>query len=348
MRKNKKRIVFLIIIFSFIAFFIGQEIYKSSLGPIESNNPKDINILIPESTSTYEIAKILYEEKLIKSPLVFLYEVRFKDGKNNLKAGNYKLSTDMALKEIIKDLTKGKGNQDIIKFTIPEGYEMGQIADTLSREGIVDRKIFMELVGDKSNFEEDYSFLKQLDRGQNLEGFLFPSTYEVFADSSEEEVISKMLEIFEQIYKEDIKSKMNKIDLSLNEIVVLASIVEREGKVEEELPLISAVFHNRIKDGMRLQSCATVQFILGERKENLTNEDTSIDSPFNTYINSGLPPRPIASPGRAALLATLNPAEVDYLFFVLTGEDGSHTFTKTYDEHLNAKSENEIKDDKNE
>ena len=149
-----------------------------------------------------------------------------------------------------------------------------------------------------------------------------------------------MLDEFEKIYESELKSKIEETGLEFNELITLASIVEREGKVEEELPIMSAVFHNRINQGMMLQSCATVQYILGERKEVLTNEDTRTPSPFNTYINQGLPPSPIASPGRTALMAAVNPADVDYLFFVLTGEDGTHTFTKTYNEHLNAKPKN--------
>lgn len=338
MKKSKGK--FKIIVLILIIVILGLKVYESSLGPMDLTNSENIEISIPESTSTYDISKILYEKKLIKNPFIFLYKVGIRDVKSNLRAGSYNLSTDMDVDTIINNLTNKNGSKNNLKFTIPEGYEIRQIADSLSEQGIVDKARFMKLVKDKSNFEDEYSFLKELDRGQGLEGFLFPSTYEVFPNSSEEEVISKMLDIFEQVYNEEIKSKINKTKLSLNEIVVLASIVEREGKVEKELPLISAVFHNRIKEGMRLQSCATVQFILGERKEVLTNEDTSIDSPFNTYRNSGLPPTPIASPGKAALVAAVNPADVDYLFFVLTGEDGSHTFTKTYDEHLEAKPKN--------
>ena len=120
-------------------------------------------------------------------------------------------------------------------------------------------------------------------------------------------------------------------------MITLASIIEREIKVDDERPLAASVFYNRIAQGMRLQSCATVQFILGERKAKLTNEETQIDSPYNTYINEGLPPAPIASPGMKSIEAAINPAQTDYLFFVLTGDDGSHTFTSTYEDHLKAK-----------
>ena len=130
---------------------------------------------------------------------------------------------------------------------------------------------------------------------------------------------------------------MINVDLSLNEVVTLASIIEREGKREDERELISAVFHNRLEQGMLLQSCATVQYVLGERKEVLTNKDIQIESEYNTYIHQGLPPTPIASPGESSLIAAVKPAEEDYLYF-RTKEDGTgaHTFSKTYKEHLNA------------
>lgn len=339
-RKSKLKRNTGIIIIILLILFIGQRYYQNSLGPMDSDNAKDIYISIPPSTSTIEIAKILHEEKLINNPLVFVYQIKLKGVGNKLKAGEYNLSTEMDLNTIINSLTQGGRSHDTTRFTIPEGYEIRQIIDKLSKEGIVNGDRFMELVSDKSNFELEYLFLKELDDGQNLEGFLFPSTYEIFIGSSEEEIISKMLDEFERVYEEDIKSRMNEMNLSLNEAVTIASIVEREGKVDEERPLMSAVFHNRIDQGMMLQSCATVQYILGERKEVLTNKDTSTPSPFNTYIHEGLPPGPIASPGKASLIAAVNPADVDYLFFVLTGKDGTHTFTRTYEEHLNAKPKN--------
>lgn len=336
--KNKvRRKSLILVLLAILVSFGGLRYYKDTLKAVDLNNPMDIEVLIPPSTSSIEIGKILHEEGLIKNPWIFIFEIKIKGVGNKLKAGEYNLSTGMDMDSIISKLTKGGGSYDTTRFTIPEGYEIRQIVDRLSKEEIIDRDKFMELISDKGNFESEYSFLKDLDRGQNLEGFLFPSTYEIFLDSTEEEIISKMLGEFEKVYEKDIKARMKKMGLTLNETVILASIVEREGKIEEELPLMSAVFHNRIKEGMMLQSCATVQFILGERKEVLTNEETRIPSPFNTYTNKGLPPTPIASPGKAALLAAVNPADVDYLFFVLTGKDGSHTFTKTYDEHLKAK-----------
>lgn len=337
-KKNTKgKIVIIILVIILLTVFIALKFYKQGLLAMDSHNPRDIDISIPTSTSSMEIGEILHENGLVKHPLIFIYEIKSKGVGGKLKAGDYNLSTGMDIEEIIDSLTKGGKSQNTTKFTIPEGYEIRQIAEKLADGEIVNKDRFLELVDDKANFQEKYDFLKLLNDGQNLEGFLFPSTYEIFIGSTEEQVIEKMLGEFEKIYENELKSKIMEMHLDFNEIITLASIVEREGKVEEELPLMSAVFHNRINQGMMLQSCATVQYILGERKEVLSTEDTRTFSPFNTYINQGLPPSPIASPGKVALMAAVNPADVDYLFFVLTGEDGTHTFTKTYDEHLNAK-----------
>lgn len=343
-KKHKSKLPTIFIVMFIITIVItmgvvsyGRKYIEKSYGPMDTNNPIDITIDIPSSSSTTRIADLLYEHGLIKNQLIFKFQVKNRGLDGKLKAGEYELSTGMDLDTIIDKITKGSKNQNIVRFTIPEGYEIRQMAEKLSKEGIVNKERFLELVNDKSNFEDKYAFLKELDDKQNLEGFLFPSTYEIYVGVEEEEIIGKMLNEFEKVYKKDIESKLQSLDFTLNQAITLASIIEREGKLDSERPLMSAVFHNRLKQDMRLQSCATVQYILGERKEVLTNQDTSIESPYNTYIHEGLPPGPIASPGEASLIAAVNPADVEYLFFVLTGDDGSHTFTKTYGEHLNAK-----------
>lgn len=334
--KSKGFLTLIIICVILSGVFFAQRFYKESLEAMAADNPSDVKIIIPQSSSTSKIADILYEEGLIKNQLIFKYQVKTKGVGTKLKAGEYTLSTGMNLENIIAHLIKGGKSRDTVRFTIPEGFELGQMADKLSMEGIVDKERFLLLSSNKENFEDEYPFLEELDDEQSLEGFLFPSTYEIFVGATEEEIIGKMLSEFQKVYDKDVAPKLEELNLTLNETITLASIVEREGKVDEERPLMSAVFHNRLKKGMMLQSCATVQYILGERKEVLTNEDTRIESPYNTYIHEGLPPAPIASPGEASLIAAVNPADVDYLFFVLTG-NGTHTFTKTYEEHLNAK-----------
>lgn len=323
-----------------ITIVLGIYFFYKSQKPVSLTDNKDITVEISPGSTTNSIAKLLHENDLIHNELIFKYKVRELGVGSSLKAGKYNLNKTMDVVEIINIINKGVKSDNTVRFTIPEGYELEQIATKLSNEGIVDYNRFMDLVNDKSNFDDEFSFLKELEDGQSLEGFLFPSTYEIFTDSSEEEVIRKMLAEFEDIYESEIRFKLDEFDFTLNEAVTLASIIEREGKLDSERPIMSGVFHNRLKIGMNLQSCATIQYILGERKESLSTEETQIQSPYNTYINNGLPPGPIASPGKVSLVAAVNPADVDYLFFVLTGSDGSHTFTRTYEEHLQAKPNN--------
>ena len=334
-RKKYKGLLFLI--FIIFTVLLIRQYYKNGLMAVAAENPTDINIQIPAGSSSSKIATILKEKGLIKNELIFKIAVKNKDADGSLKAGSYTLNTGMNIYKLIDELSKGGKNDNVIKFTIPEGYEIRQIADSLAEKGIVDKDRFLELASDKKNFQDKFPILKELEDGQGLEGFLYPSTYEIYVDTTEEDIIGKMISQFIMIYENDIEPNREGVDLSLNEIVTLASIIEREGKLDEERELISAVFHNRLKLQMPLQSCATVQYILGERKEVLSEKDIEIESDFNTYIHQGLPPAPIASPGKESLIAAVKPADVDYMFF-RTKEDGTggHTFSRTYEEHLNA------------
>lgn len=347
-KKKKSKHIFLkilglLIVLLLVGFFVAKNYYEGALEPMDAENPREVSIVIPSASTTDNIIDTLYQAGLIKNPLIFKYEIRSKNVGNKLKAGEYTLSTGMDTDTIIDTIVKGVKSYDTTRFTIPEGYEVREIADRLEEKELINKEVFLELTSKKENFEDKYEFLKELDDEQNLEGFLFPSTYEIYIGASEEEIIEKMLDQFEKIYNNEIKEKSKDFDLSLNQIVTLASIIEREGKLDNERPIMSGVFHNRLEEGMLLQSCATVQYILGERKPVLSNKDTSIDSPFNTYINTGLPPSPIASPGKVSLVSAVNPADVEYKYFVLTGRDGSHTFSVTLEEHNQAK-KNMIRD----
>lgn len=338
-RKYRKlKIGFLSIIIIFIlAIGAVMVYYNKGILPMELENPRDISFEIPSGSTSIQIAKILKDNGLIRDELVFRIALKKKNAETSLKAGFYTLSTAMSVDDIIDSLSKGGKNSNVVKFTIPEGYELKDMAKKLSDEGLVNADRFLSLVSDKGNFEDKFPFLKELNTGQSLEGYLFPSTYEIYFGSTEEEIIEKMLSKFQRVYDEVIIKDMENVQMTLNEIVTLASIIEREAKRDDERDLISGVFHNRLRINMPLQSCATVQYILGERKENLTQEDIKIDSIYNTYIHNGLPPTPIASPGEKSLIAAVNPADVEYLYF-RAKEDGSggHTFSVTYEEHLKA------------
>ena len=296
---------------------------------------EDIEIYIPVGASTGDIATILAKENLINYPLIFKIVSRINNNDGLYHQGSHILNTSMNYYGIMETLKQDTIDDSVMTFTIPEGYELRQIADVLSQKGLVDRKRFLE-IADEGNF--DYPFLKDLpDRGNRLEGYLFPDTYEVFVDSSEEQIIKKMLDRFEQIFVDEYYVCAQELGMSVDEVITLASIIEREAKLDEERRLVSAVFHNRLNSSEYnlLESCATIQYILGERKEVLSISDTKIDSPYNTYLYGGLPIGPIASPGKRSIEAALYPADVDYMFFVAQS-DGSHVFSKTYAQHLKA------------
>ncbi|NPV42475.1 MAG: endolytic transglycosylase MltG [Firmicutes bacterium] len=301
------------------------------LQPLDYNGQtkeKIIEILPGKNTS--QIARLLKHEKLIKNEKVLIIYAKIKGLDSKLKAGKYILHPAMSIPEIVKDLSEGNVLNESIRFTIPEGLELKEIAQLLEKKGLVDSKYFIE-IAKVENFPFD--FLKGLPGDTTLEGYLFPDTYEVNKDIGEKGIIKIMLKRFENIFNADFVSRARELRLSVHEVITLASIIEREAKVDDERPLISSVFHNRLKIGKLLQSCATVQYALGERKETLLFKDLEIDSPYNTYKVPGLPPGPISNPGKASIKAALFPAETDYLYFVSNG-DGTHTFSRTYGEHL--------------
>lgn len=296
---------------------------------------KAIEVVIPQGASTNDISAILYDKGVIRHPYLFRIISKIQKNDGLYKHGLFLLSASMTYEDIMAELKKNSGRSGTVRFTIPEGFELRQIAERLSEQGLVDKDRFMK-VAEKGQF--DYPFLKNLpDRENRLEGYLFPDTYEVFSNATEEEIIEKMLDRFGQVFSRQYYERAEELGMSVDEVVTLASIIEREAMLDNERPLVSAVFHNRLKskDYPYLQSCATVQYILKERKPILSVADTKIKSPYNTYINPGLPIGPIASPGKASIEAALYPADVDYLFFV-ANSDGSHIYSRTYEEHLRA------------
>lgn len=327
---------FVIIVILIIGgLFYLKNYYDTQMLPVAKTDIKVIDVEIPQGSSTTKIAQILFENGLIRDELVFRVNSKLLGMDGTLKAGMYTLSNGLTPEEILQALQKGGITRATTKFTIPEGFELDEIAERLSSMGLVDVDKFIDLTSTPDNFVSDYPFLEMVPQDLNLEGYLYPDTYEVFVDSNEEEIIKRMIDRFEEVYDELIRDKANELDMTLNEIITLASIVEREGMLDEERPIISAVFHNRLDINQPLQSCATVQYALGERKERLFDKDLEIDSLYNTYLYQGLPPGPIASPGYESIKAAVNPSDVDYLFFVSNG-DGSHTFNKTYKGHLEA------------
>ncbi len=293
-------------------------------------------IEIPLKSSATRVAALLEEEGIIKNALVFRLYARYLGLDQDLQAGRYKLSATMSMEEILDELRRGLVYKETVRFTIPEGFTTEQIAARLAANGLVDEENFLKACEEYHNDEFEFLTAIPPDVYFRLEGYLFPDTYEVHEGVAAEEIITLMLHRFSAVCDKAYVISAGDLGFSLHQILTIASLVEREGQVEDEMPLISAVFHNRLKnDSMSLlQSCATVQYALGETKPYLTNADLEVDSLYNTYNHPDLPPGPIGSPGKKALEAAIKPATVDYLFFV-SREDGSgaHYFSTTLQEH---------------
>lgn len=327
--KNKKWIILLIIVSVILllcaaALFI---IFSDINGSIRDDG--EIAVEIPKGAGTAKISEMLGEKGVVRFPLIFRLYSRYKKADGKYNYGTFTLNKGMKYDEIITMLQGVAEKKESIKFTITEGEETKQIIDKLVSKGIGAEERFIDVI---NNHEFDYEFLKGLTRTDyRLEGYLFPDTYEVFVGESEESVIKRILDNFDKKTK-DLQIKVSEEGESLDDIIIMASIVEREGKKREELPIVASVFYNRIRDNIMLESCATVQYILPQRREILLTEDTKIDNPYNTYKYSGLPPGPIANPGIEAISAAVSPAKSDYFFFVAK-KDGSHLFAKTYAQH---------------
>ncbi|SHH08276.1 endolytic transglycosylase MltG [Tepidibacter thalassicus] len=332
----KKFFIKAILIVIFIA--LGLVYFNIQVGPYDSKSNEKVIVSIPRGSSLNETAGILVDKEVVKNKWFFIIVAKINHMDKGIKAGTYSISKSFSNKKILALLNSGKVYKNIVKVTIPEGFEANQIANRFSNLGLVDREKFLELVNNPSVFKSKYPFLNDKNI-VSLEGFLFPDTYFIDKNYSEKVIIDIMLKRFNEIYDEDYKKRQKEMGLNLNEVITMASIIEKEAKLDEERPIISAVFYNRMNINMPLQSCATVQYVLGERKSVLSYNDIKIDSPYNTYKNNGLPPGPIASPGEKSIKAALYPADVDYLYFVAK-KDGSHSFSKTYSEHLKRKFEN--------
>lgn len=303
-----------------------------------SENAIEKEIIIPDGSSSSKIATILKTSGLIRSEWAFKSYLKETEMDRKLRPGTFSLSTDMTFEQIAQSLVSGGKQKATKRFTIPEGYELDEIAEVLAQKGFVSKDEFLKLAKNPSYFEDQYDFIKYLPKDHTLEGYLYPNTYEVYVDADGEDIVKKMLDGFDTIYKEHLEELVQQ-GKSLNDIITMASIVEREGKIDEERAKIASVFYNRIEKNMKFESCATIQYILKERKTRLLNSDLKVDSPYNTYINQGLPPGPIASPGKASIIAAISPADTEYLFFVVNpdGVPGSHNFAETYEEFLKYK-----------
>lgn len=312
--------IILIIILS-IGFFL------LNLAPVDFSSREHHLVTVPFGASTREISQILEKQGIVRNRIAYELYVRLNPRQRMAKSGRYLLSPGMSVPRVVAELTQGTAND--IQITIPEGLTNREIANLLAAKGIVNRDVFLKQLEDRSFISE---ILGDIPLNDTVEGYLYPDTYRFSVSADEKEIISTMLHRFRQIYETHLKQIPKE---RIQEVLIIASIVEEEARKADERPIIAGVFYNRLKQGYRLQSCATVQYALGKHKEHLLYQDLQISSPYNTYRHSGLPPGPITNPGLSSLLAAAHPAQVSYLYFVAKA-DGSHIFSNTYQEHLRA------------
>ncbi|MDP4132774.1 MAG: endolytic transglycosylase MltG [Bacillota bacterium] len=289
-----------------------------------------VSITVTQGMSLKEIAKNLKETKVIKYPNLFVLYAEKRDMDKNLKAGTHIMYQRMGYKDALNELAGMGTDENTIKLLIPEGFEIYRTAKRVSQVFDITEDQFLK---EAQNGSFQNGFLKNVPSRENhLEGYLFPATYNISKGSDAHTIIQKMLDGFGSIWTPEYQARADQIGMTMDQVINLASVIEREAGNINDMGKVSSVFHNRLKIGMPLQSCATVQYILKERKSVLSIEDTKIDSPYNTYKYTGLPVGPIASPGKAAIKAALYPEDTPYYYFK-TLSDGTTVFSKTRAEH---------------
>lgn len=289
-----------------------------------------VEVRVPEGANVERIAETLADQRLLDHPFLFRAYVKLRGTEGQLKAGRYRFARGASWDEILDALERGA--VVTVPLTIPEGYTGREIAPRLARVAAASPDSVLSML-------RDTSLARELGvPGPTLEGYLFPDTYHFSEGVHPRAALEAMVQRYREFWGAGERRRADSLGLTEREVVTLASIVEAEARVAEERPIIAGVYLNRLARGMLLQADPTVQYALGEPKPRLLYRDIDAvaGDPYNTYTHPGLPPGPIGAPGAASLRAVLEPAEVPYLFFVAR-PDGSHVFTETEREHINAK-----------
>ena len=306
-------------------------VYRYLTGASGPSRP--VAIEVPEGATASDVGDLLEQEGVVRSALAFRLAAGFEGLGESLMAGRYDLRTNMTVTQALSALEAGP-LIETVTVTIPEGLEVQEIAGEVAEDLDLDPGAFVDAANSGQHSLEPY-----LPAGTGtVEGFLFPKTYEFDPEAQTDQVIATLLAQFEEEASTLDWARADELGLSPYEVVVVASLIEREARAEKDRAKVSAVIHNRLREGMALQIDATVQYALPEENRLLTLEDYEYPSPYNTYLHPGLPPTPIASPGLASLEAALDPADADYLYFLVVDPDtGEHQFADSYEEFLRLK-----------
>lgn len=324
-KKKKFFIPTMLVLFILISTFLSVSYVGSEVKKPMSKSAEEVKFTVQKGESTTQIGENLETSGLIKNSFIFLLYLKYKGQAASIQAGDYVIAKNLSMIQVMDILTEGKITSK--KITIPEGWTNKQIGEEIVKKGIGTSEDFPFALSEKYN----YDFLKE-SPSSDIQGFLFPETYFLSSKPTSGEIVEKMLKEFSEKADPKIKKKVGANGLSYYQILTLASIVEREVTSNEDKKKVASVFLNRLNIDMKLDSCATVEYVLGTNKRILSSDDISIDSPYNTYKNRGLPPTPIANPGLGSIEAVLEPDNTEYLYF-FSGKDGKTYFSKNQEEH---------------
>jgi UPF0755 protein len=295
---------------------------------------------VKEGEGVNPIGSRLEKEGLVSKRIWFEIYIWSRNKESNIVAGTYDLKPNMTIPEIVDTITSGKGKKEDQAVTLIEGWDNNQTGEYLAERGISSKEDFLNEAGLVDKYRPYFAFLQDLPKNRTLEGYLFPDTYNVIqGKTTPSQLIYRMLLNFDTKLTDSLKTDIKKSKHSLDDIVIMASIIEKEVPKEEDRKIVSGIFWKRIQQKQPLDSCATIGYILGVSKKQYSYEDTRIDSPYNTYINRGLPPGPIGNPGISAIMAALYPQDSDYYYFLSDPVTGETVYSRTLDEHNRAKAE---------
>ncbi len=320
--------------------------------PTDPNNDTPISFTVSSGTSLSRVAANLEEQSLIRNRSAFRYYADILGYSQKIQAGDYQLNRTMSMTEIMNELISGDGKPLVRNITIIPGWTVPDIADYLYKQGIIsDKDVWLQLCKKSAPYDTYYYIHDLISSGSAsqrtypVEGYLAPDTYEIYTDASAEDIIRKLLSQTGAVFKSeyfdriDEMNKQWKTSYTMDDIIIIASMIEKEARTSD-FERVSAVFYNRLRSRMRLQSDATVKYLTGISKLSLTSRDTAVDSPYNTYLRSGLPIGPICNPSPQAIYAALNPDTIfmakgqEYLYFCTREpESGQLYFSRTLSEH---------------
>lgn len=328
--KHLRRIIIAILIILLAAgglFYLRNQVYNA-----HGTSQGDVSFEIKKGEGSEEISERLYEAGLVSGKYYFFYYIRANDLQAKIMPGVYELSGRMTIPEIAHIITNQE--EQFIKITFPEGWDARKMAQRLNENGL-DGNGFLVIAQKPGEMKKRYSYLSS-EKLVTLEGFLFPDTYYFKKDTEAKDIIGRLLDNFDEKLTDAMRQSISAHNRTINDVVIMASLAEREVQTPEDMKIVSGIFWKRLQNGQKLESDATLSYVLDDKEDQHSGDDLALDSPYNSYRYAGLPPTPIGNPGMNALRAAIEPQESTYNFFFTTIEDGVKKviFSATFEEHV--------------